>query len=530
MQPVPLTAPYGGVNELLPVIALQSPQCENLFNFNVTETGVIVRHGDSIQRTIDIPASLIIGYRLLNYNGLVPRVLLQDSTAGQLRVINGSTGVVEHSVAEIIAFTPIYTLYFNRHFFVFVPGGTSTPGFVYNTNTSTYGAIGYTAAPTFLPRGGNTFNNRAYIILDNASYGYSGVDAISGALTVVDLSSLTAESVSLCSIASFTLSDQVAAVAVQCFIFFNGEILFYSGDYPNAPNWTLLQRTKVGRPLGENNWVQLQGDTLILVDTGLVSLRETFLKGSAAATNLTVNARVQSTWKSLCQGLANGFGGLLNPFGANSKARAVYDTKNNRVIISFPGYIDSTGTVREGSFYFIFDTLRESWYYHRSYGLATGDVVVDMVAPGGDNVYFLVQTDSDLVATIYIKEGATGFTDRNALNTDENGFVYDVTSAPVSIDNAYVQMVNGMDVIWKTDLDQQTNFTFIKDLGVAETTDQKIPPYGTSGTLQKPYVNAGIDGSYIQYQMSGTTTIEKTVGLELYGTTMWIQKGEGQTR
>ena len=121
-------------------------------------------------------------------------------------------------------------------------------------------------------------------------------------------------------------------------------------------------------------------------------------------------------------------------------------------------------------------------------------------------------------------EGAAGFTDTSV----ETGnallaYPYELISAPVSNGRAFVQMCGGLDVIMKSDLYSQTDFSLISDLGVKTSEVQKIPDQGTS--LQKPFVNVGIEGSYIQYKVSGTTTTGKSVGLELYGFNFYQDNG-----
>jgi len=126
---------------------------------------------------------------------------------------------------------------------------------------------------------------------------------------------------------------------------------------------------------------------------------------------------------------------------------------------------------------------------------------------------------------IYVKEGATGFMDRKSDDSGDVGYDYNITSAPLSNGRAYIQKVEGMDVILNSDLYAQTSYKLIKDLGVAETSSQILSGVNAD-SLQKPFVNLGIEGSYVQYKISGTTVTGKTTGLVLYGTNVWIEKGK----
>lgn len=119
------------------------------------------------------------------------------------------------------------------------------------------------------------------------------------------------------------------------------------------------------------------------------------------------------------------------------------------------------------------------------------------------------------------KEGRASF-------YDANGYIYDyeIISAPIANGRAYITKAAGMDVIQETDINDWTSYQFIKDLGVDETAAQSLPTAPTG--LQKPFVNMGIEGSYIQYKISGTTAydVTKTVGLTIYGTNIWLDNGK----
>ena len=521
MNPIPLPAPYAGVNELVPKIAIESPFCEELFNFNVTQEGITLRHGDSKYATVSaIAPSRLESDFIFKYGDSTLFIVIRDYFPAGIRIYNVTTATTAYTPG-ITTNDNFTSLYFNKYLFLFGYNFHS-PGYVYDG--AAWGVIGYTGSGTFRPYGGNVYNNRAYLLqATEAAYWYSNINAISGAMTKVDLSSITEQKCTLSAIASFTIAETVQAVTYQTFIFDNGEILFYSGSYPNGPDWTLVGKAKIGQPLDYNSVFQYQGDSIVLCDTGVVSLRDLFLKGSQQGKGLSINDRIQTTWANLIQAYRVAYSNPVGPiiFASTGSVKGIWDPKTDRIIISFPFYLDSTGTIQFGSFYFIFNTQLTSWYTQRSYG-CLGTTVINSI-DFSNKVLTLCSSNDQTKIMIYEKEGSTGFTDRNPNDTVDVPYDFETISAPIANGRNYVQKATGLDVIVKSDLYAQTNYQLIKDFGVVTSNAQKTD--APTGTLQKPFVNMGIEGSYIQYKISGTTTTGKTVGIELYGANLWIDQG-----
>lgn len=96
---------------------------------------------------------------------------------------------------------------------------------------------------------------------------------------------------------------------------------------------------------------------------------------------------------------------------------------------------------------------------------------------------------------------------------------------PLANGRAYVQKGEGVDVIVSADLHTETNYYLIKDFGVQITTAQKAG-VTLSGGPEKPFINMGIEGTYIQYKISGTTSASKVLGYKLFGLNFWVEMGE----
>lgn len=524
MDPIPLSPPYLGVNQKVPIQALPSPYCENLLNFNSTLEGVTLRHGDS--KTLKITDTIgnkdPIGIFAYGTSNLFMFVL--NSVTSMIDVYDVETAAVVDSFASGGNFIINgYSLFFGGYFFFFADYVSS---FSRAYSGAAWGAVGWTGASLNI-HNGTVFKERAYLVQRNATYyWYTEIKAISGALNKVDLSTVISEFGYIAIITPIALADNVAVDNILAFVFFSGEILFYSGSYPNSSDWGLVGRAKIGSPLNYGSGIKYQGDYLVFHDGGVTSLRDLFLKGSEQAINLSVHANIASTWKSLIKEF-RGSGG----YGVNlAYIEAAYDNINGRIIITFPRYLDSTGTIQVGNFQFIFNTELTAWYFHQNFSVESLNVgfLIQNIAFYKGKTYLLSNAQAidgtNDAFMILQKEGATGFADRNIADTADVGFDYEIKSAPVASNRAYVQKGCAIDFIMKSDLYSQTNFYFVRDLGVETTTAQKM---GTvPSTLQKPMANIGIEGSYIQYKVSGTTVTAKTVGLQMNSSNFWIEPGE----
>lgn len=504
-----------------------------MLNYNTTREGVTLRFGDSafstfVGTTINANELMLAPYgdtKLFNVD--------KRSADSSLDFYDAETGALVYATsptANANTLSMTY-LYFNKYLFLFSNAGgvldfagAAQVGFQWDG--AVFGACAYTGAG-LAPIGGNSYNHRSYLIQFNeAAYWYSPLDSIAGACTKIDLSMIVQQKCTLSCIGSFTLSDQVTTSAIQSFIFSNGEVLFYSGTYPNSADWRIIGTAKIGQPLAIQSTIAYQGDTLVMCDAGVVSLRDLFLKGSQAAVGLSVSDPVQKSWATLVKAmrllLSNPVGPILNGFLVGN-VRGVYDQATDRIIISFPYYMNpavSATIPQVGSFYFVFDNQLQAWFFHRSFGGTVFDIVLYK-----NKVLTVGKNSNSATYIIWQKEGAGNFTDRNGNNTADVPFNYQVTTAPISNGRSYVQKGEGLDVILNSDLYAETSYQFVRDFGVLSTIAQKTS--APVSTLQKPFVNMGIEGSYIQAKISGTTSAGKVTGIQLYGMNFWIEQGEG---
>lgn len=526
-----LPAPFLGVNERDPIAAVKSPYCQTLLNFNVTTAGITLRNGDSKFDWISPAATgsdaLNMGFFPYGDTKLISPV--KATGTGLIDFYDCETGVSGYTTVNSVNTSAWSTVYFNKYLMFFPNTSTLAPGVYWNG--SAYGAVGYTGSNLW-PIAGNVYNHRAYLVqLNECAYWYSGIDQISGACTKVDLNGLVEQNCTLSSIASFTLSDQTTTEEYQAFIMSNGEVLFYSGPYPDSPTWAQRGKSKVGQPLYVGSTIRYQGDTLLMCDSGVISMRALFLSGAEKAQNLSANTLMQDTWRALVQAIRDNLNaptGPIVPGLLNGTIRGVYDSKTDRIIISFPYQLNASGAAIAGSFYFVFYTPLEAWFFQQS----TGDRIDDIcVYKNGVRLLAqsINQSTGDLELMIYTKEGSTGFQDRNSSDTANVSYDYEMLSAPIPFPKTAVYETDQIEPILESDLYAETNWNFVADFGRQTSGNQ--PTNALTTSVAKPAVNVGMQNiTYVQVKMSGTTAASKTVGLNLYSYNVWYNSGEKASR
>ena len=87
MQPIALPPPFAGVWQKTPKISIEPPFCESLLNFNVTQDGIELRHGDSVETRVT--GSTRTGIRLGVYDSLTFFMIESNSSTSKTDIIDG---------------------------------------------------------------------------------------------------------------------------------------------------------------------------------------------------------------------------------------------------------------------------------------------------------------------------------------------------------------------------------------------------------------------------------------------------------
>ena len=418
----------------------------------------------------------------------------------------------------------IHTLYFNGVLFYFGEASLSPSfgGTPKQYNGTTWAASTYTWPSSFDPFGGCVHKNRAFFLGRNsAAYGYTGIDSVSGVVTKVDLAGVLASKANLYIIRSISMSENVTQENVAAFIFSNGEVLAYGGSYPDSSTWGLIARFRISNPIYQNSFCDAKGDSFIFTETEILSLRNIFARGYSDERINGIGATIKNRYSQIIAGIRAAQPAYL------TLVKGIYDEKSDRLIISFPYYVETdTGTASPSkTLLLIYDFTVGAWY--ESY-----QVVADMsyVASGcyfNNNTYSLLRLTSN-DGYLMEQESKVSFIDDAAAATGTQQIEIKIESAPISTSKFGVNTIDGFEVIMRSDCYSGAIFKLIADLGRQTTEGQLLIDQGAS--IVKPMVNVGITASFAQWSLSGNSLPASTVGLEIYALNVWYNEGQQGSR
>jgi len=525
MQSIPFPPPYRGQKDDIPLAVIESPYAEIVKNYNVDDQTASIRYGD--QRWTTPGTVSIATLNLATYGtGTAQQMFLVYDDPGSgikwLDVSSSGAGSAAYSPGGLGGDDEIHTLYFRNILLYFgeasmLPGGTLGPVSYNGTawaNYFTTPASFYTWGSISAPFGGNVYKNRAYIIQKNSStYGYTEIDSIIGTLTAVDLASILSEKAYLYGIRSIALSEGIEQKNVQAFVMSSGEILVYEGSYPDSDDWQTVGRFVVPPPVYYNSFVDARGDSYVITESALVSLRTLFAQGDEVAVDRSLSAPIANRWKQLVQNQNSAL---------NLYIKGIYDQLNQRIIISFPQYVTTAGVLDTSkAVRLIYSFKTESWVEHVC-SLVSG-LFTTTPCYYKKNTYYGVGGYRAVMKV----EGNTQFLDELPDNTSP-GVSYQLRTAPILPQKFGANSISGLEIVQKTDLTASTNYKLIGDLGVQTTTAQILSDQGTGTTI--PQVNVGIEAGYVQVDISGTASAGATIGQKIYAMNLWSQPGPTGSR
>lgn len=158
--------------------------------------------------------------------------------------------------------------------FVFACNGTDTP---WNYNGT---AIATTPAITGITPTNITnvwlFKNRLFLIQKNSlTYAYLPLNSIGGAALTFDLSALFELGGYLVAGATWSRAGLTQQSDLCVFLTSMGEFAVYQGDDPgNADTWSLVNRGRIGAPVGARCVTKVGSDLYIIGQDGLIELSE----------------------------------------------------------------------------------------------------------------------------------------------------------------------------------------------------------------------------------------------------------------
>lgn len=530
-QALTLPPPIQGQNDRIALAALQNPYCEFVQNFK-PELGIMkVKKGDLKYATV-VSTTFVstLGSALFTYQkadgseslfaAYTDGITLQisDITAGGVgtNVYNTGFSIIPSAVHSVnfkgITFFPI----------------SATGLFQYNGTA--WATSTYTFPSTYGPTSGTVHKNRIFFTLCNpatsqypiASYAYTELEAVTGATIEVDLSGITSQKGYLLGIRSISLSEGIQQENVAAFVFSTGEVLVYSGSYPDSPTWQIVGRFFIPRPVYRLNiepFVDAKGDSFVVTEIGPISLRTLFTQGATLAIEEGIGAAIKDRWSQVVKAIQ------ANSYLNQNNVRGVFDQKRNRLVFSFSRYADRTGTLETKALFLIYDFRLQCWY---EYVANIFDSPVDqsqVFTPAYFNSTVVYSTNTKAVMTL---EGATDYMDDDTSGNNV-AIVYRLRSAPMPTQKTGITLFKGLEPIVKTDLYASTEYQAIGNFGGVESGFDLTE--GDGVLVSKTFADVSLDDcTYVQYDIDGDTTALSTIGYELYGMNVWVAPGTGRFR
>lgn len=124
------------------------------------------------------------------------------------------------------------------------------------------------------------FNHKGrlyFIEKDSTSYWYTDTEAaVTGATNEVDIGAFLNNNGKLLFGFSWQRTPGFESESLAVFVTNTGEALVYSGDYPDANNWTLIARLDFPPPCNRRSFFFFGSDVILITLIGGVSFRQTF--------------------------------------------------------------------------------------------------------------------------------------------------------------------------------------------------------------------------------------------------------------
>ena len=497
-------------------------------NFYPEGSSVRLRNGNTKFGYIEL-ANTAVMLNVAAYGTTAIIVLYQASGPGQLTWNNmtaGGAGTIVHTPALATGDDEIHTLYYYGVLFYFgeaslAAGGSAGPQ---QFNGTAWGAATYTWPASFNPFGGCVHKSRAYFIgRASAAYGYSGIDSVSGVVTKVDLAGFLSTKADLYIIRSVSMSENVTQENIAAFIFSNGEVLAFGGNYPDSSTWGLVARFRISNPIYQNSFCDAKGDSFIFTETEILSLRNLFIGGYSNERINGIGAAIKNRYSQIIAGIKATGPSLIK------LVKGIYDDKNDRLIISFPLYVElDSGTISSSrTLNLVYDFTVGAWY-------ETFQVVEELGWTAsayyfdGEAYSLLTNTTGD--GYLMEMESKTIFVDDRADTTGTIQIDYVIESAPINTTKFGVNTIDGFEVIMRSDASSYAGaqFKLIADLGRQTTNSQIVIDQGTS--IAKPMVNVGVTASFAQWSLSGVSGETSAEGIEIYALNVWYNEGQQGSR
>ena len=515
-QSVSLPPPYKGMNVRDPLAVLGAEDSPWLLNVTQQNGYMALRGGIQVH-------GYASGDLFLNGTAIYPKdtgdkIFGFVATSGNRKIYEFTSGGAATMVQDLGTSSPdiAYPVLFNNNLLFFTEFVT-----MYRYDGTSWTSFAYTGVSH---RSGTPYKGRMYLCgSSSTSYGYSSVGQLTGAVTAVDLSTVFDCNAGIQWIAPISLADSQQADQVLAFGSASGDVAIYSGDYPGAANWTLRSLYRIGKPLGVNNWIPVNGDSLVITSTGLVSLRALFTTGAIAATTQSVSAKIDKYWTRIVSNQTTPF----NPGDVHTWS-GVFWSEQNKILIGTNGYLDEAGTWYANKATILeYDLLQESWTVHAT---VSQDCRLNNLVKANGKIYAGLFYTDILQNNPFVVELFKAGTYKDEQISSRGSYIsipFAIVGGPTTFSGqGAIKKLNAVEPLLRTDAYSGGVSTYkirsVVDFGRSQTAEQTI---AAASGYTKAFASIGAEGTFFQYKISGQSVTSQTQGLELYAVNAFYEPG-----
>lgn len=261
-------APVDGLNLRTSVYELGPKEAIQLDNYLVFDWGI--RECGNFS-ALTQPTTGAIGQLIYfkDTNGAAMQLICMANKVYSVNNANWSTPTNLTGALTITSDAWRYCFFKKRIFMV----NATNVGLIYSISGSTLAADTWTGLTTDNASQVFSYKQRVYYIQKNStSVWYGPVSSVAGALTEFDVGEFLEDYGTLLFGCSWSVNQGQQNEQLFVLVTLAGEVLIYSGDYPAAPNWTILTRVQIPTPIGNQAFIRLGQDILIVTYRGVISL------------------------------------------------------------------------------------------------------------------------------------------------------------------------------------------------------------------------------------------------------------------
>lgn len=503
-SPIPLEIPLQGMDLNQRLLKMSPASSPWLLNVECENDKIKVRPG--VQRHAAFSSSTVMAlgvygdaadsanYKLFAYisDGTTTHKIYDASTTSPSLV---ETCTATSSATKVQAHNFMTKLYFATE--------DDSPDCARYWDGSTWTAWGYTFGGS--PVNGfvaTNYRGRTYVPDQSSIYWAATVGGVTGAMNQTSLTSVKTFVSKFCFAA--VVSGISASVLDVYFVVGSiaGEILVYSGDYPDSSTWSLVQRFKVSSPGGYMSYLEVDGDIWVFTQSGAISVRA-LMSGSMDPQVISPSYPINAYWTKLANVSAG------NLFSRYRAFKGVYWRERNRIYIVASGHVDEAGAGGTSAATILsYNTLTKAWSVW-SLGTISATSITDPVIYNGAVYFATGGTIMKVVEGSYKDEAYNSASSYSAYSWAVDGAYADLGSSQGKHVQAFQPLV-------KTDFVNGTTFGVKAVADVGRASSSLTYPSLLDG-YNMPYCSVGVDGQFVKYRLQGSSDTTSADGLELYG-------------